>query len=105
MQCARCIKVILTVLNFVMYFFFVFGNIAQGYNPLGVIAVYYSLWGCTFAFGSHICSMIACHREGWFKAAYILTEISFAVNSVIMIVFWLILWPMVLEGTKDGTPE
>lgn len=96
MQCARCVKALLVVVNALMNFLFIFANIAQGYNPLSVIIVYYSLWGCMWALFSHIFSMIACNREGWFRVAYITTEISFAVNSVIMLVFWIILWPMVL---------
>ncbi len=76
-----------------IYFFFVIVNIAQQFNPLSVIITYYSLWGATLALLAQIFSMIACNREGWFKIAYITTEISYAVNTTIVIVFWFILWP------------
>lgn len=55
---------------------------------------------------SHLFSWIACNNEGWFKLAYISTEISYAVNSVIMIIFWGILWPMMIAGMEgQSSPE
>lgn len=53
---------------------------------------------------SLIFSMIACHFEGWFRIAYISTEISFSVNTTIMLIFWLLLWPiMTAAGMLDDT--
>jgi len=49
MFCARVIKAILMILNILIYAFFVLTNIAQGYNPLTVTFVYYSLWGAITA--------------------------------------------------------
>lgn len=45
---------------------------------------------------SHIFSIIACNHEGWFRTAYIATEVSYAANTLIVIVFWLVLWPMIM---------
>lgn len=40
---------------------------------------------------------MASDDESYFKTAYILTEISYAANFVIVIVFWFILVPMAIE--------
>ena len=68
-------------------------------NPLYGLA-FYSLWGSTIAFLAHLSSIKAMSQEGWFKFAYISTEISFAINTTVMIIFWGILWP-VIQGYKD----
>jgi hypothetical protein len=38
--------------------------------------------------------------EGWFKFAYITTELSYAINAIVVIIFWIILWPWVLSMTE-----
>jgi len=38
--------------------------------------------------------------EGWFKFAYITTELSYSVNVIVVIVFWLILWPWIMSMTE-----
>ena len=58
---------------------------------------FYSLWGTASALFSHISSIIACHYESWFKFAYIVTEMSYAINLVVVIIFWSILWPMFMS--------
>jgi len=62
---------------------------------------FYSLWGTTIALFTHIASILACNYEGWFKFAYIATEISYAVNTVIVIFFWCILFPYFWTSLKD----
>lgn len=54
---------------------------------------------------SLIFSMLACHFEGWFKLAYITTEISFSINTTIVILFWGLLWPLMtsLGMLEDST--
>lgn len=103
MQCARCVKAILVLGNFVLFIPFVAMQLYTGYNPLPVIISYYSPWGQISAFLAHIFSIIACNRDGWFRTAYIMTEIAYAINAVIMIIFWGILWP-VLSKAYSGDP-
>lgn len=90
---ARCCKVICLLIMIPVYISSFFTQIRLGFNPFAVFATYYSLWGISFALVSQIFSIIAIHREGWFKTAYITTEISYAVNSFIMIGFWFVLMP------------
>ena len=70
---------------------------------------YYSLWGATLALISMIFSIVAIYKESWFRAAYISVEISYAVNTTIMIIFWTFLWSYILKMTDDSvakmTPE
>jgi len=40
-----------------------------------------------------VLSMIACHRVGWYRVAYIATEIAFSINAFVMPAFWTFLWP------------
>jgi len=90
-----------------MYMFFVLTNLAQQYNPFTVTLFYYSLWGACTALLSMVFSIIAIRRESWFRVAYISVEISYAVNTTIICVFWLILWPTVmkyLEAAKAKVP-
>ena len=105
MYCARVIKAVLVIVNIFVYLIFILMNLLQKYNPLQVIIIYYSLWGATIAMVSHIFSIIACNHEGWFKLAYISTEISYAVNTLILIVFWLILWPMIVSQASSLPDE
>lgn len=51
---------------------------------------------------AQIFSILACNYEGWFKAAYITTEISFAANFLIVIVFWTVLWPGLLDSLESS---
>ena len=67
---------------------------------------FYSLWGTTIALFTHIASILACNYEGWFKFAYFLTEISFATNTVIVIIYWSLLFPAVMiDAAGDSSPE
>lgn len=70
-------------------------------NPLWALG-FYSLWGSTFALVSLILSIVACHREGWFRTAYITTEISYSVNWVILILFWGILVPVGFARAEEA---
>lgn len=54
---------------------------------------YYTSWGLHWAFIALVFGMLACHFEGWFRIAYITTEIALAVNQTIMILFWLLIYP------------
>ena len=90
------IKAIIVIANCIINVAIIGSNAA---NPLFGLA-FYSLWGSTIAFLSQIFSIRACNHEGWFKIAYISTEISFAVNTTVMIIFWGVLWPM-MYGYKD----
>lgn len=65
----------------------------QGFNGFKVTLYYYSLWGIVVALVSLAMSMIATCFEGWYRPAYILTEIAWSVNLTIMFVFWLLLFP------------
>lgn len=76
-----------------LYYSFNFQG-TEGFNPISVFIAYYSCWGALIATEAMILSMIATHFEGWFKLAYITTEISFSVNTTIMLIFWLLLWPL-----------
>lgn len=105
MQCARLIETVLVVFGILIEISLAWNNFANPkmtfgqkiWNCFCVYISYYSAWGAWLAFGAHIFSIIACNREGWFRTAYIANEISFAVNSVIMLLFWLILWPWMSE--------
>jgi len=48
-----------------------------------------------------VLSIIACNRNGWYRAAYIATEIAFAINVFVMPAFWLILWPGMIKSYKQ----
>lgn len=48
-----------------------------------------------------IFSIVAIYKESWFRAAYISVEISYAVNTTIMWIFWIILWPIVTKMADD----
>jgi len=95
--CGRVINAILLFFLIIMYMFFVLTNLAQQYNPFTVTLFYYSLWGACLALLSMIFSIIAIRRESWFRVAYISVEISYAANTTILWVFWLILWPNMLK--------
>jgi len=45
-----------------------------------------------------VLSVIACNRNGYYRAAYIATEIAFAINVFVMPAFWLILWPGMIKA-------
>jgi hypothetical protein len=49
--------------------------------------------------------IIACNRDGWFRFAYISTEISYAVNWIVVIIFWGVLVPVGLKLAKDAGIE
>lgn len=91
LQCARCVNIVLVTLNVIINLVVMVQNSA---NPLFAFA-FYSLWGSTLAFMAHIFSLKACNSDGWFRIAYITTEISFAVNTTVMIIFWGILWSLI----------
>lgn len=69
--------------------------IINGSNIIWALA-FYSLWGTTSALIALLSSVIAMDTEGWFKFAYIATEVSYAINVVVFLIFWIVLWPMVL---------
>merc|ERR1711998_707969 len=64
----------------------------------------YSLWGATTSLFSMLFSIVAIYKESWFRTAFISVEISYAVNTTIMWVFWIILWPMIMK-MLDGAIE
>lgn len=82
-------------------------QIVQGFNPLDVQVYYYSLWGILISILAMIMSIVAVYKENWYRGAFIWCEISYAVNLVILILFWGILWPQVIDGlekAKEGCP-
>lgn len=94
---SRWCKFILMFLLILMYCTMFYQQMALDYNPWMVFLTYYSLWGIALAMFAQLFSIIACYRDGWFKTAYITTEISYAVNSFIMVGFWGILLPRLLS--------
>jgi len=56
-----------------------------------------------------IFSIVAIYKESWFRAAYISVEISYAANTTIFIIFWLVLWPAMTQQIDailaKATPE
>lgn len=109
LQGARCIKALLVFANIFINIWYISNNVKAmpekaAWNVFCVTVSFYSLWGSTIAFVAHITSILACNKEGWFRIAYIANEISFAVNSVIMIIFWCLLWPLMSHiGMLDST--
>lgn len=88
------LKIILLFADlFILYYSWGYQG-SLGFNPISVFVAYYSCWGALIAVSALIYSMLACHYEGWFKLAYLTTEISFSVNMTIMLIFWLLLWPI-----------
>lgn len=99
LQAARCIKAVIMIANLGINMWCIYNNASMApdhmaWNVFAVTISYYSVWGSTIALIAHVTSIIACNKEGWFKTAYMANEISFAVNSVIMIIFWCLLWPL-----------
>ena len=86
---ARAICILLCIANVIINIPIMLTNAT---NPLYALA-FYSLWGTTTAFVAHVFGIVASNHEGWFKTAYIATEISYSVNIIVVLVFWLILWP------------
>jgi len=72
----------------------ILGNAA---NNFWYSFAFYSLWGTTTALLAIIFSNLATCYESFFRVAYITTEISYSVNIIVVLVFWLILWPMTLK--------
>lgn len=101
----RVCKVILLVLLIAFYIMSFIGQILVNYNPIAVTLTYYSMWGILLALFAQIFSMIACTREGWFKIAYITTEIAYAVNAFIMLAFWVILIPNAIKNAPKPDPN
>lgn len=62
---------------------------SSGKDPVGLLLGAYSCWGINSAFLSQLFSALACHYEGWFKLAYIASEISLSINIVVVILFWI----------------
>ena len=90
--CSRTVCVILLIINLIMNIPVMLSNAS---NPLYALA-FYSLWGTTTALLQIIFSNLATCYEVFFRPAYIITEISYSVNIVVVLVFWLILWPLTL---------
>lgn len=96
---SKFVCVILLIVNFIINIPIFMSNAT---NPLYALA-FYSLWGTTTAFLAIIFSCLAMSYEGWFKIAFITTEISYSVNIIVVFVFWLVLWPgfmSSLEGVE-----
>ena len=89
------------IFNIILSVPILLANISNPFFALG----FYSLWGSFIALGSHIFSIIACNRDGWFKVAYISTEISYAVNWIVVLIFWLYLVPVGLQRGEDSGVE
>lgn len=62
---------------------------------------YYSLWGIASGIIALLTSIIATHCEGWYKIAYISNELALGINSVVVPMFWLVLWPGMIKGYRD----
>merc|ERR1711934_757805 len=82
LQCTRCIKAVLMILNILQYSTVLLSNITTSVNPIANALQTYSIWGILFAFVAQILSILACNYEGFFRIAYIVTEMSLAVNSL-----------------------
>jgi len=93
LKCSRLFGALLVSINIVMNVPIFINN---SMSPFYAMA-FYSLWGSFTALVALLSSTIAMDTEGWFKFAYIMTEISFAVNIIVVLIFWLVLWPMVLS--------
>lgn len=89
LQCARGFKVFLMIFNMWIILTCWDEKMNAGRKAFDIMFGTYSCWGVQLALYSQIASALACNYEAWFKPAYILTELSFAVNTVIMILFWL----------------
>jgi len=96
LRCARLIEAILVFFNILLNIPIILTN----GGAIMYAMAFYSLWGSTFAFVSHLASIIAMDYEGWFKFAYITTELSYAINVIVVFVFWVILWPWILEMSE-----
>ena len=94
LQIARVFKIILLIVDIFLVTYSWNYQKTVGFEPIQVFFAYYSCWGALIAVASLIFSILATHFEGWFSIAYITTEISFSVNTTIMLIFWLILWPV-----------
>lgn len=92
----RIIGILLIIANIIINIPILLRNVS---NPLWALA-FYSLWGSGTAFMALISSTIAMDTEGWFKFAFIMTEISYAVNVIVVIIFWTVLWPMTLSQAE-----
>jgi hypothetical protein len=95
------VKAILMIINICLTVPIFLSNQSNPFWAFG----FYSLWGSAIALVSQICSIIACNRDGWFKVAYISTEISYAVNWIVVIIFWCVLVPLMLNMAKDAGIE
>lgn len=69
-------------------------NEEGGFNFWKVSIAFYSLWGMWFATISFALSFLATYYSIFHKAAFVMTEISFAVNAFVFGIFWTMLWPL-----------
>ena len=92
LKCQRLFGAFLVTINLAMSIPLFISN-ASG---LLYALAFYSIWGTMSALIALLSSVIAMDTEGWFKFAYIATEVSFAINIVVFLIFWIVLWPMVL---------
>jgi len=90
LKCQRLFGAFLVSVNLAMNIPIFLQNVGNIFWALG----FYSLWGTMSTLIALLSSTIAMDTEGWFKFAYIMTEISFSINLVVVLVFWIILWPM-----------
>jgi len=97
LYCAKFICIILCTVNLIINIPIFLTNVQNPVYALG----FYSLWGTTTALFAHFFSVFAMCYESMFKPAYIATEISYSVNIIVVIVFWLILWPWIVQKTAD----
>lgn len=102
LQGARCIKALTLGFLIVCSGYSMYSQYLIEFNPILVSITFYSYWGMLSALFSQLFSIIACNREGWFKTAYLATEFSYAVNTMVMFFFWVILMPNVLLYPKEG---
>ena len=72
-------------------------QVVQGFNPLDVQLYYYSLWGLFISIIAMIFSIVAVYYESWYRVAFISCEISYGANLVIVILFWGMLWPGIID--------
>lgn len=97
----RITGALLITINMIITIPILYRNKAE---PLWFFA-FYSFWGSTTAFLALISSTVAMDTEGWFKFAFILTEISYAVNIMVTILFWIVLWPLTLANAASMESE
>lgn len=93
------IKAILMILNALAYISCFDESVVGTKKPFDLYFGTYSMWGVNMAFLSQVFSILACYYEGWFRLAYIATELSFSVNTIVVLIYWPSAWRLFLPST------